>query len=69
MTRRHLGGPSTAELLDVTGQVPIHPREVGAAYRPGAPRDGSSKQQLSDHSGLGLAGCVPQPPAPVQFST
>ena len=38
---------------------------MGAAYRPGAPRNGACIQQLIDHSGLGLAGCMPQPPDPV----
>ena len=44
---------------------PIHLCVVGVAYRPGVPRDGICRQQLFDHSGLGFAGCVPQPPEPV----
>ena len=61
------GGPAVAGALESVEVVhgPIHPRVVGAAYRPWAPRDGVCMQQLVDDGGLRLAVCVPQPSDPV----
>ena len=60
------GGPAVAGALGFEVlHGPIHPRVVGTAYRPWAPRDVVCMQQLVDDGGLRLAGCMPQPPDPV----